>query len=260
MTSKETELTSFTMFNKFTGTCIGVLAVVLSSTLDQASGGEKQVPRDQKNTPQQEFNADELLAGFSKAWDDSKWENKFRGGSGYMRTTGDEGWKTRMKIMQSLVAGGEESISVLEKSLTSDHTPTRILAAQTIGYLATQANTEKLIEVIKNDTDPAVRLYAVDALGMSGKGPSIDWDSFTKGEKNGDVLKHLKYAKERQNTAVSEAVLKTLIRWDASTMDSAKVGQKAPDFNLTTVDGEEITLSEFQGKHPVVLVFIYGDT
>ena len=33
-----------------------------------------------------------------------------------------------------------------------------------------------------------------------------------------------------------------------------KVGQKAPDFMLTTVEGEQVTLDSFQGR-PVVLYF-----
>ena len=33
-----------------------------------------------------------------------------------------------------------------------------------------------------------------------------------------------------------------------------EVGQKAPDFMLTTVDGEQVTLDSLQGR-PVVLYF-----
>ena len=36
---------------------------------------------------------------------------------------------------------------------------------------------------------------------------------------------------------------------------SVSVGEKAPDFTLTNQHGEEVTLSSFQGKKPVVLVF-----
>ena len=36
---------------------------------------------------------------------------------------------------------------------------------------------------------------------------------------------------------------------------SVSVGEKAPDFTLTNQHGEEVTLSNFVGKKPVVLVF-----
>jgi mycoredoxin-dependent peroxiredoxin len=37
---------------------------------------------------------------------------------------------------------------------------------------------------------------------------------------------------------------------------SVEIGQPAPDFTLKSHTGEEVTLSQFRGKQPVVLVFI----
>lgn len=38
--------------------------------------------------------------------------------------------------------------------------------------------------------------------------------------------------------------------------DTVQVGDPAPDFTLKTMDGKrEVTLSEFKGKSPVVLIF-----
>jgi len=39
--------------------------------------------------------------------------------------------------------------------------------------------------------------------------------------------------------------------------ESVPLGAQAPDFTLTAVDGNEVTLSELGGK-PVVLVFLRG--
>ena len=41
-------------------------------------------------------------------------------------------------------------------------------------------------------------------------------------------------------------------------LDRIKVGQVAPDFALTNMDGKQISLSEFRGKKNVVLVFYRG--
>jgi peroxiredoxin len=38
---------------------------------------------------------------------------------------------------------------------------------------------------------------------------------------------------------------------------TAPVGSEAPDFTLTTIDGQSITLSDLRGN-PVVLVFLRG--
>ena len=43
---------------------------------------------------------------------------------------------------------------------------------------------------------------------------------------------------------------------DRREQGSLKVGQKAPDFKLTLIDGKKsVKLSSFKGKKPVVLVF-----
>ena len=56
------------------------------------------------------------------------------------------------------------------------------------------------------------------------------------------------------------AVVETLKRWNPATIDSAIIGKRAPDFELTSATGETIRLSRFRGKKAVVLVFVYGDT
>ena len=134
------------------------------------------------------------------------------------------------------------------------------MAAQAIGYLAPLASIEKLTEVAKEDADPAVRLYAVDAIGMSGRGDKIPWDMWTRFEKNRDVLKHINYARSRGAEGVKLSVTTALAEMPDEKIDSAKVGEPAPDFTLNSVDGTEFSLSQFKGKQPVVLVFIYGDT
>lgn len=41
-------------------------------------------------------------------------------------------------------------------------------------------------------------------------------------------------------------------------LNRIKVGQPAPDFTLEDVEGKAVTLSSFQGKKSVVLVFYRG--
>jgi cytochrome oxidase Cu insertion factor (SCO1/SenC/PrrC family) len=41
-------------------------------------------------------------------------------------------------------------------------------------------------------------------------------------------------------------------------LDRIKVGQPAPDFTLESIDGKQVSLSEFRGKKSVVLVFYRG--
>ena len=238
---------------------VAFAAISVAPLADAVGQSQAKQAQDKGTSSEQQADAEQLLADFSKGYDDSKWEKDFRG-SNHIRATGDPGWKLRAETLKQLVAGGEASIPALEKSLASGDVPTRILAAQAISYLAPMASIEKLTEVFKNDTEPAVRLYLVDAIGMSGKGKDVDWDTLTKNEKNRDVLKHINYAKSRGSEGVEKSVIASLAEMPDAKIDSAKVGQPAPEFTLNSVDGEKVSLSQFKGKQPVVLVFIYGDT
>ena len=46
-----------------------------------------------------------------------------------------------------------------------------------------------------------------------------------------------------------------LLLINAGDVMALKVGDKAPDFTLPSTTGEKISLSQFQGKKPVVLFF-----
>ena len=221
--------------------------------------GQTNEAQDKATSSDKQGDAERLLAEFSKAWDESKWEKDFRGFN-HIRQTDEAGWKLRAKTLKQLVAGGEASIPALEEALTSDNTPTRILAAQAIGYLAPLAKIKKLTEIFENDTEPAVRLYTADAIGMSGRGSKVDWDALANNEKNRDVLMHINYAKSRGAAGVEKSIVSSLAEMSDEKVDSAKVGEPAPEFSLNSVDGSEFSLSQFKGKQPVVLVFIYGDT
>jgi len=45
----------------------------------------------------------------------------------------------------------------------------------------------------------------------------------------------------------------------ASVAVAVEIGEKAPDFTLPGTTGEKISLSQFQGKQPVLIEFYGGD-
>ena len=45
----------------------------------------------------------------------------------------------------------------------------------------------------------------------------------------------------------------------ASVAAAVEIGEKAPDFTLPSTTGEKISLSQFQGKKPVLIEFYGGD-
>jgi hypothetical protein len=74
------------------------------------------------------------------------------------------------------------------------------------------------------------------------------------------VKRHLRYALDRDGAPLDRSVAEQLRRWDASGINTAQVGQLAPDFELPQITGESTRLAHYRGKQSVVIVFVYGDT
>lgn len=203
---------------------------------------------------------EKILKTFAGQWNESTWRPKrFRGG--YMRPLDDKGWRARMVALHQLVAQGKNAVPTLERALKNGKVPERILAAQALGYLAPYASVDVLLTGAKKDSNAAVRLYAVDSIGMQGKAATkVDWDALAKAERNRDVKKHIRYAKERQGKRVNKSIVEKLAKWNPRTLNSAVVGKPAPPFTATTAQGKTVKSADFKGKSAIVLVFIYGDT
>jgi hypothetical protein len=201
------------------------------------------------------------LDHFSRHWQEGDWKQKGRfSPAGYMRPLEDDGWQARMRAMQGCAKYPDSSIPVLLTKLRTGDAPERILAAQALGYLGSGVPSEPLVAALKSDANPAVRLYLVDTLGMIGKTTDVDWKEFVNGESNRDVKRHVSYLQQRAGKPLDPRVVDQLKQWDSRHINTAKIGRPAPDFALSSAQGDSVQLSDFRGKKNVVLVFIYGDT
>jgi len=54
-------------------------------------------------------------------------------------------------------------------------------------------------------------------------------------------------------------VLLASVLFVAGVATALEIGEKAPDFTLPSTTGEQISLSQFQGKKPVLIEFYSGD-
>jgi len=201
----------------------------------------------------------EILEWVAKHWKGSGWGAN--GSKNYMRPLDDSGWRARMLAMQKLVALGAKAEPALTGLLKSDNAALQIFAAQAFAYLPAAKPTGELTKVLKSSPENAARLYAADALAIRG-GEEFKklFEEQRQTESNRDVKKHLGYALERDGVAIEPEVIEALKTWDARTINSAKIGKAAPDFELKALNGNTVKLSQYRGKSAVVLVFIYGDT
>lgn len=206
--------------------------------------------------------AAKIVERFLHAWSDTIWEPKSPARrSGYMRPLDDAGWKARIRALQEIASLGSGATDELRTVLRDGSAPARMLAAQAAGLADCQALRDALIQAAEKDPDPAVRLYAVDSLGRLGKPIQTElYRRLLTTEKNRDVKMHLNYALERKDEPLEKDVRERLAKWDTAHVDAAKLGKPAPDFELPTLAGKSVKLSDYRGKRAVVLVFVYGDT
>lgn len=205
----------------------------------------------------------EWLAHFGRQWDEAAWAPKPPARpAAYLRPLDDDGWKDRWRARQALIAAGPDSVDALVQALHAPGAPTRILAAESLGYLGAESPRDALLDAARQDADAAVRLNAIDSLGMSGQAGNLaaELEKLAKAEKNRDIKLHLGYALDRKGERLSPDAVSKLVKWDADQIDSAKLNEPAPDFELASLTGETVRLSQFRGQKAVVLVFIYGDT
>ncbi len=236
------------------GPCVTALVSLVALFLgsDRASAQTPVAASERRGTGLAHSSTDEIVGRFRRGWTAEK---------GHIRPLDDRNWKTRITALKSLVMVGPAAVPPLVRGLDDENAEARVFAAQTLGFVGDARAVNRLERTLAEDKDPAARLYAADSLGMIGgfrSNPLVE--RIAVKDPNKDVRAHLKYAIERNGEAVSKTVREDLGRFDLSRLATAQVGKSAPDFTLTDALGRRYQLSDFRGKKPVVLVFIYGDT
>lgn len=195
-------------------------------------------------------NVHEVLAEFSETWPKDRIP--------YRTEEDTESWKTYALSLKRLVAMGEQGVPGLITGCEDDNFQVRALSARVLGYLQASASVPKLIELLQDESGP-VAVQAADSLGQIWDSRGLAALRAARGrEQRGDVLLHINKSLERQGP-LENGVIEQIMMLDRHLLDSAEVGQLAPDFTLQDVAGKLWTLADQRGKKSVVLVFIYGD-
>ena len=173
---------------------------------------------------------------------------------------GDPGWKVRMEALVRLARAGPAVVPVLAEALHKGPPSTRELAAQALVLFA-EPGTRPGLERALADPKSGVRLYAIQALSMLGPLPRTKEHEriLTSDPAFWGVRPMMAAALERTDRPNQAELRKVLADYDLSKMDSARVGELAPDFTLTDFTGKTYCLSQFRGKKAVVLRFILYD-
>jgi hypothetical protein len=173
---------------------------------------------------------------------------------------GDPGWKARVEGLIQLVKAGPGVTPVLTDALKNGSPSTREFAAQALVLLG-DANTRPALERALEDAESGVRIYAIQALSMLGRLPRTERHEqmFANDPDKWGVRPMMAAALERADRPDPAALRKALADYDLSTLDSARLGEMAPDFTLMDFTGKSHRLSQFRGEKTVVLRFILFD-
>jgi len=168
---------------------------------------------------------------------------------------GDPGWHVRMAALVNLVRAGTDAVPVLLEALQNGPPSTREFAAQVLVFMADPRARPALDKAITDEVR-WVRIYASNALSMFGRLEPTEQYRRLRDQDSWAVRRHMAFALERDDTPDPDALRKALVGYDLAKMDSARLGQLAPDFSLTDILGRTYQLRQFRGKTPVVLLFL----
>jgi HEAT repeat protein len=173
---------------------------------------------------------------------------------------GDPGWKVRMEALVGLAKTGLTAVPILVEALQQGPPATREFAGQALVLLA-DPSARPALEQALDDPESGVRLYAIQALSMLGPLPRTERHlrMLTDDPNKWGVRPMMAAALDREDRPDPAALRKALAGYDLRTLDSARVGETAPDFTLTDFTGKTYRLSQFRGKQTVVLRFILFD-
>ena len=171
---------------------------------------------------------------------------------------GDPGWKVRMEALVSLAKIGPAAGPILVEGLKHESPDTREFAAQAL-VLFVDATMQPALERALADPKPGVRLYAIQALSMLGPLPRTKENEriLTTDPTKFGVRPMMAAALERADRPNLAQMRKTLAEYDLRSLDTARLGQIAPDFTLTDYTGRTVRLSQFRGKTVVVRFILF---
>jgi hypothetical protein len=169
-----------------------------------------------------------------------------------------KGWQDRVALEFAVINAAD--LGELRKALQDKDPLVRSMAARALGIRGDKESAAAIEELLKSDPESMVRIRAVEALGLL----KLKTEAIELARKD----RHLAVqwaaniaARQVESKTDDAAVLRQAfaagIKREA--MDSAKVGQPAPDFAALTMDGKPFKLSEVLEKKPIAIYFAAYD-
>jgi HEAT repeat protein len=170
----------------------------------------------------------------------------------------DPGWKARMGALVRIARLGPDAVPPLVESLRNGSPTARDFAAHALGMF-NDPRAKPALEKAVSDPKPTVRMYAVQALRLMGPlAPADRWEKLRSDPDRG-VRSVVAGALDCKDRPGPDTVRNAWAGYDLAKLDTARVGEPAPEFTLAAHSGKTYRLSDFRGKKEVVLRYFKFD-
>ncbi len=174
----------------------------------------------------------------------------------------DTDWLVRTLAVRDLVRLGADASANLVDALHDTDVHVRHVAAMVFGIVRATNAVSALESTLRDDSDSVVRSQAAIALGQIGhKGSLAVLRQAQTEDKSRDVQHQAElaaYAVEH-GLGTTPELAAAYRRLDETCFNRVRVGEPAIDFELPDTEGRSWRLSDFRGKKPVVLIWVFAD-
>jgi hypothetical protein len=176
----------------------------------------------------------------------------------------DDEWQTRLRLTTEVVKAGSAVVPVLFEALNEGPLRNRLFAGEMLVLMVEPgkvgARTRAALERALEDREEFVREFSIKALYNLGELNKVKLArQIADRDPSPDIRRVTSVALRGEYPKNEPAIRKALSTFDPATIDSARLGQLAPDFALPDPSGKIVRLSDFRGKKSVVLVFLAED-
>jgi alkyl hydroperoxide reductase subunit AhpC len=174
----------------------------------------------------------------------------------------DTDWLVRTLAVRDLVRLAAPAIPALRSALNDTNRHVRHVAVMALGLLQATNAAPALEKALKQDRNSVVRSQAAIALGHIGPPACV---ATLRSAQRDDPARDVQHQAEVAAYAVERGIRPTPELAQAwATLDESKfgrvqVGQPARDFQLADTEGKPWRLSDFRGRKPVLLIWIFAD-
>ncbi len=174
---------------------------------------------------------------------------------------GDRDWRVRTLALRDLARLGRSAVPPLIDHLEADDWHVRYVSAKALGFLGDLAAAAPLQSTLKEGSHSVVRSQAALSLGQLGAESTLPLLDRLADRGGRDVAHQCEVAAHRirYEQPIGSDVAKAYAQLDPETFERVEVGKPAPDFSLRDTQGRRWRLSDFRGRKPVVLLWIFAD-